>query len=229
MGRMLVDELPALIISCSISFHIFVYFCMYLSPLFLEIARNQSKRIYFLLFDVSEDPVSFCLHVAFPPPFTRLQEFLKITRLNSHSYYVISASQELKATIQNREPAIEKIRLGYTRLSPDGASVAAREVEPLMLRWSSLVAVLTDHLESRAGLLVKFRGYHEEHSQVDRGVEELLGDIQQIESDDDIPLRDRIIQLEVGAFVFLFFFVLRRCSTAGFALRHPMALSFFRS
>ena len=142
---------------------------------------------------------------------------------------VISAFQELKATIENREPAIEKIRLGYTRLSPDGASVAAREVEPLVQRWKSLVAVLTEHLESRAGLLVKFRGYHEEHSQVDRGVEELLGDIQQIESDDDVPLRDRIIQLEVGAFVFLFFFVLRRCSTVWFALRRPMALRFFRS
>ena len=94
-----------------------------------------------------------------------------------------------------------------------------------MQRWTSLVAVLADHLESRSGLLVKFKGYHEQHLQVDRGVEELLGDIQQIEGDDNIPLRDRIIQLEVCDL----FFVLRSCYTAGFALCHPIAFRCFQS
>ena len=113
--------------------------------------------------------------------------------------FLLSVLQELLTSIENREPAIEKISIGYTRLSPDGASVSVREVEPLRQRWEALVLQLTDHVESRRMLLIKLRNYHDQHTQVDRGLDALLDDVQEIETANNVPLRDRIVQLEVRA------------------------------
>ena len=59
---------------------------------------------------------------------------------------------------------------------------------------------LSEHVQARRTLLDQLKTYHNQRLDVDRSLEGLQGDIQLIETTDDVPLRDRIDQLEVRGF-----------------------------
>ena len=59
---------------------------------------------------------------------------------------------------------------------------------------------LSEHVQSRRTLLDQLKTYHNQRLDVDRSLEGLQGDIQLIDTTDDVSLRDRIDQLEVRGF-----------------------------
>lgn len=110
---------------------------------------------------------------------------------------MISPLQELLGELKQKEPTLEKITIRYTRLSPEGTSLADQNVTPLREKWEGVVSQLERHLQGRKDFLASCQQYHAKHVQVDSAIDALAQQVDAVHGADDVPLQERIDKLKV--------------------------------
>ena len=88
----------------------------------------------------------------------------------------------------------------YAELASEDSTIYESQLRPLEETWKAILNEIDTHLEKRRRFLENCRKYHHKHTEVDSDLDELVQELEKIQSTRQRPLGERVEELKVGPF-----------------------------